>query len=102
MAPESACRPLRRDMLPDPVDVKVADADLTLARATNLAQTRARQLHPEVMLLAWFHRRTGDYAPRVECCGEDKPAWLVYALTRGADLIIDINGEEFVFAYKKL
>ena len=89
-------------MLPQPVDVHVSGGPVDLAQATHLAQARARELHPEVMLLAWFDRNTGDYSPKITCCSDDKPAWLVYALSRGADLFIAINGEEFVFAYKKL
>jgi hypothetical protein len=102
MAESTECRPFRRDMLPNPVDVPVADPHLSLAQATDLAYAKTSQMHPEVMLLAWFHRQTGDFSPNITCCVEDKPAWLVYALSRGADLFITINREEFVFAYKIL
>ena len=67
MAESSACRPLRRDMLPQPVDVHVSGGPVDLAQATHLAQARARELHPEVMLLAWFDRETGEYSPRITC-----------------------------------
>ena len=43
------------------------------------------------MLLAWYDRGAGTFSPRVTCCGDDKPAWLIYAESRGGDLIIDIN-----------
>jgi hypothetical protein len=54
-------------MLPNPVDVQVSEAHLTLAQATNIAQTKTMELHPEVMLLAWFHRQTGEYSPKIPC-----------------------------------
>jgi hypothetical protein len=64
MAEASECRPLRRDMLPNPVDVQV-DEKLSLEQATDIAQAKARELHPDVMLLAWFNRTTGDYSPQI-------------------------------------
>jgi len=36
-----------------------------------------------------------------DCCGDDKPAWLTYAESRGGDLVIDINGEAYVFVYRR-
>ena len=74
--------------------------DLSFAEAKRIADDAARNcvLHP--MLLAWFSRRTGEYSPRVECCGEDKPAWLVYAESRGANLTIRLNDGEYLFVYR--
>jgi len=66
MASSLGCRPLRREMLPDPVDVP-GPAALTRDQGMHLAQTRARELHPEVMLLAWYDRHTGEYSPPVPC-----------------------------------
>ncbi len=54
-------------MLPQPVDVHVSGGPVDLAQATHLAQARARELHPEVMLLAWFDRKTGEYSPKITC-----------------------------------
>jgi hypothetical protein len=67
MRAASAGRPLRRDMLPHPVDVRLEAEMASLGRATRLAQAKARELHPEVILLAWFDRQTGDYSPRITC-----------------------------------
>jgi hypothetical protein len=53
------------------------------------------------MLLAWFDRQAGRYSPNIICCGEDKPTWLTYAESRGGDLVIDLNGEEYVFVYRR-
>ncbi len=97
----SSCPPLQRDMLPSPVDV-AAPPRLPRPEATRLATHKAHTMHAEVILLAWFDRNAEEFSPPIPCCREDKPGWLTYALSRGADLIISINGEEYVFAFKKL
>ena len=53
------------------------------------------------MLLAWYDQGAGRFSPQVTCCSDDKPAWLVYAESRGGDLVIDINGESYVFVYRR-
>jgi len=97
----TSCPPLRRDLLPHPVDFS-APANLPRPEATRLATQKARELHPQVMLLAWFHRNTGEFSPPIPCCREEVPGWLAYALNRGADLVISLNHEEYVFLFKKL
>jgi hypothetical protein len=92
---------LTREMLEDPVDLKVEDAALDFPRARQLADRRAHELCPHPMLLAWFDRKAGRYSPDIICCREDKPTWLTYAESRGGDLVIDLNGEEYVFVYRR-
>jgi hypothetical protein len=86
-------------MLRDPIDVGVSDIPLDFARARAIAEVRARQEAVDPMLLAWYDRGAGRFSPQVTCCSDDKPAWLVYAESRGGDLVIDINYEAFVFVY---
>jgi hypothetical protein len=95
------CIPLRREMLKDPIDIGVSDEPLDFARARAIAEERARQTAPDPMLLAWYDRSADTFSPQVTCCGHDKPAWLTYAESRGGDLVIDINGEAFVFVYRR-
>jgi hypothetical protein len=95
------CIPLSREMLRNPIDIGVFDEPLDFARARAIAQVRARQEAPDPMLLAWFDRGAGRFSPQVTCCSDDKPAWLVYAESRGGDLVIDINGEAYVFVYRR-
>jgi hypothetical protein len=97
----AGCVLLSREMLRDPIDINVADAPLDFARARALAEARARQEAADPMLLAWYDRGTGRFSPQVTCCGDDKPAWLVYAESRGGDLVIDINNEAYVFVYRR-
>jgi hypothetical protein len=93
------CMLLTREMLKDPIDLGVPDEPLDFVRARALAEARARQEAPEPMLLAWYDRDTGAFSPQVTCCGDAKPAWLIYAESRGGDLVIDINQEAYVFVY---
>jgi hypothetical protein len=93
------CIPLRRDMLKDPIHLRV-EGELDFARARDLADRRAGETGEEPMLLAWYNGGTGEFSPRVTCCTEDKPTWLTYAESRGSDLVIDINDEAYVFVYR--
>jgi len=95
------CIPLSREMLKDPIDVGVVDEFLDFARARAIAEGRAREVAPEPMLLAWYDRGAGAFSPQVPCCGDDKPGWLIYAESRGGDLVIDINDEAYVFVYRR-
>jgi hypothetical protein len=97
----AGCIPLSRAMLRDPIDIDVTDAPLDFARARAIAEARARQEAADPMLLAWYDRVAGRFSPQVTCCSDDKPAWLIYAESRGGDLVIDINGEAYVFVYRR-
>jgi hypothetical protein len=96
---EETCIPLRREMLVDPVDVSVEDPALDFHKAKEIADQRAREISEDAMLIAWFDRQSGRFSPPVECGGKAKPAWLVYAETRGGNIVIDLNRETFVFVY---
>ena len=93
------CIPLRREMLVDPVDVVVEDSSLDFERAKEIADQKAREISEDAMLVSWFDRQSGKFSPPVECGGKAKPAWLVYAESRGANIVIDVNRETFVFVY---
>lgn len=94
------CIVLRREMLKNPILVRADEGGLDWAGARKLADQEAQKKSADPMLLAWYNGRSGEFSPKVECCGEDKPAWLIYAESRGADIVIDINDEEYVFVYR--
>lgn len=94
------CKYVTRDMLSHPVTLRVNDSPLDFFRAKTVADGKARELSSEPMLLAWFDRKSGTFAPDVTCCDRDKPSWLVYAESRGADISVDINDQDYVFLYK--
>jgi len=93
------CILLRREMLVDPVDVAVEDPSLGFEEAKEIADRKAKEISEDAMLIAWFDRQSGRFSPPVECGGKAKPAWLVYAETRGANIVIDVNRETYVFVY---
>jgi hypothetical protein len=95
------CMPLSREMLKNPIDIYVRDKPLDFSEARGLADRRAREEDADPMLLAWYNRGNGEFSPQVTCCGEDRPAWLIYAENRGGDLVIDINDEAYVFVYRR-
>ena len=93
------CIPLRREMLVNPVDVEIGDNEMDFETAKDAADRKARQIAEDAMLVTWFDRQRGQFSPPVECGGKAKPAWLVYAETRGANITVSVNRETFVFVY---
>jgi hypothetical protein len=94
------CPELRREMLDSPIDIEVDASGLDLERGMELARNMARTIMADPMLLAWYDGETGEYSPQGTCCREDRPAWLGYAQSRGADLTISMNRERFVFLFR--
>ncbi|MBW2598256.1 MAG: AF1514 family protein [Deltaproteobacteria bacterium] len=84
-----------KECLNNPIELKIDDKDLDFASIKQLAAS-----HP--MLLAWYNGKTGDFVPKAECGSGPKPGWIVYAETRGGDIVIDINDQRYVFIYKSL
>ncbi|MBW1730965.1 MAG: AF1514 family protein [Deltaproteobacteria bacterium] len=96
------CRPLERKHLKNPISVRHAAQDLSFEEAKELATELARQKVSEPMLLAWFDKKRGKFSPQVECCDTEKPSWLVYAESRGGNIVIDINDQDYVFVFCNL
>ena len=86
--------------LTNPIQVKYDKESLDFEKAKQIADQNARDLCSDPMLLAWYQGKTGDYVPKTECGVGDKPAWIIYAESRGGDITIDINDEEYIFIYK--
>jgi len=81
------------------VELKSDKPDLDFAEAKDLAKQRAKEICADPMLLSWYRGQTGESYPNLECGPGDKPAWIVYAESRGGDLTIDIDGGQYVFIY---
>ena len=96
------CRPLKPEMLENPIRVRVNDPELDYPGAKKIADLKAKERGHDPMLLAWYDRKPGRFSPNVECCGEEKPAWMIYAESRGGDITISVNDETFVFIYRDL
>lgn len=95
----SECVPLTREMLRDPIDLRV-QGPLDFSQAQSLARRRALAVGGEPMLLAWFDRARGVFSPNITCCREDKPSWLTYAESRGGDIVISLNDCDYVFVFR--
>jgi len=76
--------------------------DLDQEAAQALAKKQAKELCDDPMLLAWSSGKTGEYYPKTECGRTDKPAWMVFAESRGADMAVNINDGEYIFLYLTL
>ena len=84
------------------VRLRAAAVGLDFEKAKELAQRTAREISGEAMLLSWHNAETGEHYPTVECGRSGRPAWVVYAEARGADLTIDINDAQYTFMFLKL
>jgi hypothetical protein len=84
------------------VRLRVEDAGLDFQAARDLARRKAREICAESMLLSWHNAKTGEYYPTIECGRNSRPAWLIYADARGADLTVDINDGQYTFVFLKL
>ena len=87
------------DMLPNPIPVIIDDPDLDFPKAVQIAKEQAREICSDPMLLSWYEKKTGRYSPEEVSCGREKPAWITYAESRGADITIDINEGAYIFIY---
>jgi hypothetical protein len=81
------------------IRLTVDNKDLDYDDAHDLAKRKAKELTADPMLLSWYCGKTGEYYPKTECGRSDKPAWIVFAESRGADIAININAGEYVFLY---
>jgi len=97
----ASCVELSKEMLFNTVEVNFPNADLNFEQAKRIADAKANEVCDSHMLLAWYDKKAATHSPRVDCCSEHKPGWLVYAESRGGNLTIDINSQEYVFVYLK-
>jgi len=95
----TTCQAVTKDVLKDPISIRVDDKDLSLKKARLIADQKADELASQPMLLGWYEKSSGRFSPDVTCCSEEKPGWVVYAESRGGRITIDINDEAYVFIY---
>lgn len=81
------------------IRVTPEEKNLDFESARGLAKQKAKELTADPMLLSWYSGRTGEFYPKTECGRMDKPAWIVFAESRGADIAININDGEYIFLY---
>jgi hypothetical protein len=81
------------------INVTIENPALEFEEAKDIAKQRAKKICDDPMLLSWYQGLTGESYPNLECGPGDKPAWIVYAESRGGDITIDINQGLYVFIY---
>jgi hypothetical protein len=81
------------------IKIEIDNPDLEFSGAKDIAKLKAKETCADPMLLSWYQGKTGGSYPNLECGPGDKPAWIVYAESRGGDLTIDIDEGQFVFIY---
>ena len=81
------------------VELKIDNPNLDFAEAKDIAKQKATEICTDPMLLSWYQGKTGESYPNLECGPGDKPAWIVYAESRGGDLTIDINRGLYIFIF---
>jgi hypothetical protein len=84
------------------LSIQIDDPDLDFAQAKDLAKQKAKDICADPMLLSWYQGKTGQSYPNLECGGGDKPAWILYAESRGGNITIDINEGQYIFIYLSL
>ena len=81
------------------IKLTMDDKELGFEPAKDIAKQKAKELTDDPMLLSWYCGKTGEYYPKTECGRMDKPPWIVFAESRGADIAITINDGEYIFLY---
>ncbi len=91
---------------PDPkaeyINLSVADPGFDFAAAKQMAKEKALELCSYPMILSWKNTQTGQFHPDYECGKTDRPFWIRYAESRGANLIVDFNDGLFIFMILKM
>ena len=83
-------------------EIRLREAGLDFEAARELARRTARGICAESMLLAWNNAVSGEFYPTLRCGRSTRPAWVVYAEARGADLTVDVNDGQYTFMFLKL
>ena len=81
------------------IRLTIDNENLDFVSAKDIAKQKAKELSSDPMLLSWFCGKTGEFYPKAECGRTDKPAWIIFAESRGADIAININDGEYIFLF---
>ena len=84
------------------IKLTIDNKDLDYDDAHDRAKAEAKKLTSDPMLLSWYSGKTGEYYPKLECGTWDRPVWIIFAESRGADIAININEGEYIFLYLSL
>ena len=86
------------ELIKEKIEVPELDFQQAKDAAKKIALTKCKNC----MVLSWKNGKTGEFYPNRECGTQNKPAWIYYAQTRGANLTIDINDGDYIFMILKI
>ena len=92
-------KPKIKDYLGQHIEIKIDNPGLDFSEAKDIAKQKVKEFCADPMLLSWYQGKTGESYPNLECGPGDKPAWIVFAESRGGDITIDINNGHYIFIY---
>ena len=87
------------EILGELAEVAVDGPSPDYSEAKAAAKARALEISPEAMLLSWHCPLTGNHQPRITCGKDPRPAWIVWAASRGANLTVSVNHGEWLFYF---
>jgi len=87
------------DHKPKKIVLQVDTPDIDFSTAREIAREAVQKTGADAMLLSWHNKKTGEFYPKTECGRDDRPPWVVFAESRGANLIVDINDGDFQFYF---
>ena len=90
---------MKFETLGELIELTADPAGLDFEKARDLAKAHARRVDPQAMLLSWHSGLTGDYDPKIECGRQDRPPWIIWAASRGANLTVSVNQGAYVFYF---
>jgi hypothetical protein len=81
------------------IRIATDDPEADFQTAKDLAKRTARERWTYPMILSWFDGTTGQGYPAFECGSHEKPPWILYAESRGADLSVVVNDGRYIFLF---
>ncbi|WP_022667324.1 AF1514 family protein [Desulfospira joergensenii] len=84
------------------LNLNIDDPEFDFLAAKQMAKDKAFERCDHPMILSWKNGKTGEFYPNYECGVTDRPFWIRYAESRGANLIVDFNDGDFVFMILKM
>ena len=93
------CKVPKEKNLSGVVHLKLEAPNLDVDRAKEASRQLAHTYVSDPKLVSWYEKEKNKFFPEGEVCG-DRPDWLDYARSKGGNLTIDVNHEEYVFVYR--
>ena len=94
------CKTPSEQELPGVVPLKMEGPDLNIDKAKEAAKRFAHTYVSDPELVGWYDGNSNKFEREGETCGDGKPDWIEYARSKGGNLTVNVNGEQFVFIFR--